>query len=321
MPRKVLASAPSQAFLFGEHAVLYGYPALAAGVERRAKAEVELLEDKLIEISSEQLGEILKWRPSEYLPEGPLSPLARCLWDLMTRRGFSEGLKVVIRSDVPVSSGMASSASVSAAIAAAALKLIEGDFHEDDLLEEVYLFEKSIHGKASKTGPACAVYGGYVWVEWRNGEMKVSRIELGNKLTFLIGRSSLPSDTRKTVSHVASLVEKREYVTGHVLKAIGELTLAGRRAILEGDLETVGELMNMNHELLSALGVSCRELDEIVWEMRSVGALGAKLSGGGGGGCVLGLFENPEGVSLVSAEESFVVKVSDVGYRVEVEVP
>ncbi len=316
-----MASAPSQAFLFGEHAVLYGYPALAAGVERRTKAEVELLEDKLIEISSEQLGETLRWKPGDHLPEGPLSPLVRCLWDLMSRRGFSEGLKVVIRSDVPVSSGMASSASVSTAIAAAALKLIEGDLHEDRLLDEVYLFERSIHGKASKTGPACAVYGGYVWVEWHNEEMCVSHVEPRSRLTFLIGRSFLPSNTRRTVSHVASLVRRRRCVADHVLRAIGELTLVGRRAVLEGDLETVGELMNMNHGLLSTLGVSCRELDEIVWEMRSAGALGAKLSGGGGGGCVLGLFENPKEVSLLSAEESFVVRVSDVGYRVEVEVP
>jgi mevalonate kinase len=319
MPKFSEAIAPSQAFLYGEHAVLYGSPALAMSVDVKTRARVTEVEDRIIEIRSDRFPEGLRWRYDEEQPEeNPLLPLAYGLRDLMKRYEFNKGLIVEISSDVPVSSGMASSASVSAAISAAFLSLVGESPEKYLLLDIVYEFERRIHGRASKTGPACAVLGGLVWVEWRDGNMEVSRIDSKDDLSIVISCSGLPSETKKLVSMVSKRYNEIRDVMDRIMHAISALTVEGRRAIEKRDLVRAGELMNINHGLLSAIGVSNYVLDEIVWTMRRLGAYGAKLSGAGGGGCVIGLSENPEVLAknLSASYPSFAAKVSLEGVRV-----
>ena len=319
MPKYSEAVAPSQAFLYGEHAVLYGSPALAMSVDIKTRARITEVEDKVIEIRSDKFPRGLKWRYYIEQPEeNPLFPLASGLMDLMRRYEFNRGLVVEISSDVPASSGMASSASVSAAVSAAFLSLIGEKPEKSLLLDIVYDFERRIHGKASKTGPACAVLGGLVWIEWRDGKMEVSRIMPEKELSIAISYSGLPSETKKLVSMVSKKYNEMRDLMDRIISAISIVTLEGRRAIERGDLIGAGELMNINHGLLSAMGVSNQVLDEIVWKMRKLGAYGAKLSGAGGGGCVIGLSDDPEMLAknLSASYLSFAAKISLEGAKV-----
>lgn len=319
MPRFSEAIAPSQAFLYGEHAVLYGSPALAMSVDIRTRARITEVEDRVIEIRSDKFPECLRWRyDSEQPVESPLLPLALGIRDLMSKYEFNRGIIVEISSEVPVSSGMASSASTSAAVSTAFLGLIGESPEKQTLLDIVYEFERRIHGKASKTGPACAVLGGLVWVEWRDGKMEVSRIDPKEDFSVTISCSGLPSETRKLVSMVSKRYDEIRDVMSRIISAISAVTVEGRRAVESGDLIRAGELMNINHGLLSAIGVSNYVLDEIVWKMRRLGAYGAKLSGAGGGGCVIGVSEDPEVLakSLSASYLSFAAKVSLEGAKV-----
>ncbi len=314
---EVRASAPSQAFLLGEHAVLYGSPALALSLDRRAYTEAsktprgEILIESELGTYRERDGKILEFNED-------LSKLAEGLKELLRKYGLESGVRLRISSEVPVSSGMASSASVSAAIS----KSIDGLFNlglsVSELLEAVYSFERIIHGRASKTGPACAVLGGVIWVEWCDGEMVVSGLGYRD-VPLAMACTGEPSRTREMVQGVSKLREEFPYVHGRIVEAIADIVRKGREALERGDLRTLGSLMNMDQGLLYSLGVSSWSIERIIWEARMKGALGAKLSGAGGGGCVVILHEDPEWIaeSITSARISFPVKVSRRGASLE----
>lgn len=314
---KVVASAPSQAFLLGEHAVLYGSPALALSLDRRTYSEaVEAPKGELV-IESE-LGVHLE-KDNEILQSNEdLLKLASGLKQLLSKHGVERGVKIRIRSEVPVSSGMASSASVAAAISKSVDALFGLGLSTQDLLEAVYSFERIIHGRASKTGPACAVLGGVIWVEWCDGDM-IARSLGYRDVPIAIACTGEPSRTKEMIEIVSGLRESIPEVHSNIVGAISQLVLRGRHALEGSDLRMLGSLMNVNQGLLYSLGVSSWQIERIVWEARMKGALGAKLSGAGGGGCVVILHENPEEISrsLVSAKLAFPARVSERGASLE----
>ncbi len=310
---RVRASAPSQAFLLGEHAVLYGSPALALSIDKRSHVEASPLPKGEILIESE-LG---VYKEGSKCNED-LVKLAEGLKELLGRYGIDRGVHLRIRSEVPVSSGMASSASVAAAISKSIDALFNLGMSESELLNAVYTFERMIHGRASKTGPACAVLGGVIWVEWSDGEMRAT--SLGHKeVPIAIACTGEPSWTKEMVERVSKLREALPEIHERIVRSISDLVFKGRDALESGDLKTLGSLMNINQGLLYSLGVSSFSIERIVWEARMRGALGAKLSGAGGGGCVVILHEDPEGVAsnLTSASISFPARVSKRGVILE----
>ncbi|HIE23527.1 MAG TPA: mevalonate kinase [Candidatus Korarchaeota archaeon] len=324
MAKRVEASAPSQAFLFGEHAVLYEKPALAAGVERRARVIVKKGRENQILITSSAYAEPYKGTISSETIVGKgnpdLGPIALGIFNLLDMLDKRTGLEILIDSSIPIGSGMASSASVAAAVSKAISCFLGCELEGNGLLEAVYEFERIIHGKASKTGPACAVYGGLVWVEWIKGEMIASRIEFENQLPLVMICSKESTKTKEMIRRVSELRSRHKDVIDGILDLIAKITLDGRDAILSGNLDRVGALMNLNHWLLSALGVSTQELDRIVWIARKEGALGAKLSGGGGGGCVVAIARDPDVLisKLKSADlEAFNIPIAKEGARIE----
>ncbi|RLG45399.1 MAG: mevalonate kinase [Thermoproteota archaeon] len=291
MPDRVMVSAPSQAFLFGEHAVLYKSRALACGVERRSKAELKVRGDRIVKIDSDAY-------PGEYIGkiesggirgEGPkeLEILARGLSELYSKYEFDKGVEIRIWSDIPVGSGMASSASVSACIVRGFSVLAGIDMSKEDILENVYMFERIIHGRASKTGPACAVYGGIVLVEWVSNGMVAKRVDLKVEIPLVICCVKARTPTSVMISKVADRVKRVGLPMRKIMETVDLLIDAGLKAMENGDLKLLGELMLVNQGLLWAMGVSTSEIDRVINVALENGAYGGKLSGGGGGGCVL----------------------------------
>lgn len=308
--RVVTASAPSQAFLLGEHAVLYGSPALALSIDKRTYATSRRLDEGLIRIKSDLLGELEERRDQPISKNPDLEKVAAGVRELLSRYEIQSGVELNIRSEVPVGSGMASSASVAAAISKSLDGLFDLGMDDDELLESVYLFERIIHGRASKTGPACAVLGGVIWVEWSGESMSAK--SLGFKdVPLVIACTGEPSPTKKMIEKVSKLGNLLPNVTDSIVKTISELVVRGKTALVEGDLALLGTLMNVNQGLLYALGVSSWWIERILWRAREEGAYGAKLSGAGGGGCVVIL--HPEPRVLARQLESVAVRVFPAG--------
>jgi mevalonate kinase len=139
-------------------------------------------------------------------------------------------------------------------------------------------------------------------------------------LPFVVGFDGVGGDTGALVSMVSDLRSSYGFAADTV-ESIGDVVRRGERALAEEDLDELGRLMDFNHGLLSALGVSSRSLDAMVWAARDAGAMGAKLTGAGGGGCVVALDDTDRSERVLSfapdCEEAFRAELATDGVRVE----
>ena len=139
-------------------------------------------------------------------------------------------------------------------------------------------------------------------------------------LPLVIGFDGGAGETGQLVRHVRELRDRYGFAAD-TIGAIGNLVRDGEDVLAAGNIEELGRLMNINHGLLSALGVSAASLDDMVWAARDAGALGAKLTGAGGGGCILALDETGQSLTSLNAtpvcDEAFRADLAEDGVRSE----
>lgn len=249
-------SAPGKVFLFGEHAVVYGKPGLAMAIQHRVSVTVRK-----------------KHRPgrvkSPYINE--------CLG------AMGVGAMVYVRSQLPSSSGLGSSAAVTVATLSAINEEFGKGLSREEVARQAFEIEKKVQkGRASATDTYVSSFGGVVLI--RGPERR--RLPPVN-LPLVVGNSRVSHNTSQMVEKVARDRERSPGIVNPLLDAIGAVT---QEALLQlHDLRTLGTLMNTNHALLDALGVGHPALTRLVLAARSAGAFGAKTTGAGGGGCMIAL--------------------------------
>jgi len=322
----VRASAPAKVILFGEHFVVYGEPALVAAIDRRAYAEAEERKDELIRISSRDLGVSGVFHGGAFTPEvggNPAEGVLRPIWvavrEAIRQSGAGVGVDVEVWSGIPVAAGLGSSAAVAAAAYTATAHLLGLRPSGDEVFKAALEAEKLVHGTPSGVDPAISAYGGVLLYSKGEG---IRRLNVGMEIPMVIGNTGVERSTGALVSSVRSLRSRFPALVDPVIRLGGRLTLRALDALKAGDLETLGSLMNINHGLLWAVGVSHPKLDRLVHAALEAGALGAKLTGAGGGGCMIalarreslravaGAIEDEGGVAIIAGK-------SDVGVRVE----
>ena len=295
----VTSSAPGKVYLFGEHAVVYGEPAVPCAVERRATVTVEERNDDRLRVDAEDLS--LSGFTVEYGRDDGSAAVDAPSHLLEAATGYVDaaveqardaadapeaGFDVTIRSDIPLGAGLGSSAAVVVSSLDAATRELGVELSPEEIADRAFQVEYEVQdGQASRADTFCCAMGGAVRVEGDD----CTTIEAPN-LPFVIGYDGGAGDTGKLVAGVRELREEYDFAQDTV-EAIGDLVRQGERVLAAGDVEELGRLMNFNHGLLSALGVSSRSLDSMVWAARNAGAVGAKLTGAGGGGCIVALDE------------------------------
>ncbi len=280
----VEASAPAKVILFGEHAVVYGKPAIAVPVSSlRVNVRVIESEQDGIAIVTPLLNEVLRVDDTD-VDNNPLVTAVRYTLDALQIR--QANLTLQITSQIPVASGLGSGAAVSAAIVRGLAQQF-GRALEDEVVNElVFEVEKLYHGTPSGVDNTVIVYEQPVY--FVKGQ-PIERLVFSEEYRLLIADTGKAALTRIAVGDVRKLYEREPERIQPVLDEIGEVVLQARLALEAGDSLTVGKLMWRNHELLDQLTVSSAELDALVAAARNAGALGAKLSGGGRGGNMIAL--------------------------------
>ncbi|ELZ25589.1 mevalonate kinase [Halosimplex carlsbadense 2-9-1] len=326
----VTASAPGKVYLFGEHAVVYGEPAVPCAIDRRARVTVERRADDHLRVHAEDLsldgftveyGGTASGDPDVDVPQS-LVEAATGYVDAAVEQAREAadapdaGFDITIESEIPLGAGLGSSAAVTAAGIYAAAEELGADLSTDEVAERAYSAELAVQeGNASRADTFCSATGGAVRVEGDD-----CRSLDAPDLPFVVGFDGGAGDTGALVAGVRELKNSYDFAADTVA-AVGDLVRSGEAALAAGDLAELGELMNFNHGLLSALGVSSRSLDAMVWAARDAGALGAKLTGAGGGGCVVALDETEETETalryLPGCEETFRAELDTEGVRVE----
>ncbi len=280
-------SAPGKVILFGEHAVVYGEPALVGAIERRVRVRIRALNQKVVRIRSDATGGVKSFSFEELEQgEDALRYVKRAVSMAFEEAGEKAGIELWISSELPPASGLGSSAAVTVATLKAVLTLLHEDVSRKKLASLAHRVELEVQGSASPTDTAAATYGGVLMVHPGRG---IERLGAGEGLPLVVGNTRKERSTKLLVAKVRRLRESMPEVVDPIIGSIGTLTREARRCLENGELERIGELMNINHGLLEALGVSTQELSHLVYVARSAGAEGAKLTGAGGGGCILAL--------------------------------
>jgi mevalonate kinase len=278
--------------LLGEHAVVYGVPALALGIDRGARAVATPVERGPSKLKVR--GWNVTVRDSD---EGrDLARAFRALLDAVREdRPTLPALSVEVEADLPPGGGLGCSAAVGVAIARA----VDPEAGDDALQERAMAWERIFHGNPSGVDAAVSARGGCVF--FRKGE-PLERVRVRGGMHLCVGATGMASSTKSMVDAVARQRARRPEIVAKAFEGIRSLVSNARLAVEAGDRQALGKLMDLNQMLLGGLFVSTPEIERMCALAREAGALGAKLTGAGGGGSVVALVPStPVGDAVLAA--------------------
>jgi mevalonate kinase len=296
------ASAPGKIILFGEHAVVYGEPAIAAPIDT-LQARAIVTPD--INASA---GQILVDAPDISLSANlddleDSHPLKAAIHQVLDDKGILDppACRIKISSSIPPSSGLGSSAAVSTAIIRAFSAFLGQRLTNDQVSNLAFEVEKIHHGKPSGIDNTVVAYQKPIF--YQKGD-PFHFLEIPVPFTILIIYSGTPGNTFQAVQLVQQAWKENPDHYEALFHSIGEIAREARQAIESGSTSGLGSLMDENHQLLKKIGVSTPEIDFLANVAKNAGALGAKLSGGGLGGHLISLVEGPSGQLIEKLVES-----------------
>jgi mevalonate kinase len=222
--------------------------------------------------------------------------VARAFAALLRACAITRPVLVEVTTELPAGAGLGCSAALGVAIVRA-LDAWEGrpPATASDAAERAMAWEKVFHGNPSGVDAAAAARGGCLLYQRMSGGLHLNEIALTVPLTLAIGHSGVSSSTREMVDLVAKLKARSEENVTRTFEAIQSLVQNARLALEAGDHRGLGKLMDLNQVLLSGLMLSTEEIETMCRLARESGALGAKLTGSGGGGCVVALVQGDPG--------------------------
>jgi mevalonate kinase len=283
-------TAAGKVILLGEHAVVYGSPALVVGLDRGAEAEVHPALHSTLVLGTQSYA-LDSVAGSEPLPAQAFRALLGALG--------APGVAARAQLALPAGAGLGASAALGVALARAVVQLLAAQGSPAlPVAPAALAWEQVFHGNASGVDTAAAELAGCL--RFRRGETPVA-LRPAQPLQLVITQAEAGASTRLMVAGVAARREAEPERSDALLTQIATLVARAQACIERGELAELGQLMTQNHELLSQLGVSTPGLDQAVREALGSGALGAKLTGAGGGGCVVALVEEARATSVLQA--------------------
>jgi len=298
------ASAPGKTILFGEHAVVYGFPALVCAVNSRLITTLEPAEKSWLTVPAVERNDSL---------DNPLEIYQ------FYKKGMELAeigpVRISVEAQFPISAGMGSSAAMACSFFQAASDLAGQKLSAEQIRQKAHEMEKVVHGSPSGVDTSISAYGGFI--EFTKGQPP-KPIKTDIDLPLIIGYTGKRGRTKETVAHVRDLLAQDEAGTNAIFEEIGKIVNQAKDHILKSEIEPLGPLMDRNHELLKKLGVSSPELDNLIKVAKDAGALGAKLTGGGGGGCMIALGDDKVAKAIEAAGGTIVsTSISKDGVRSE----
>jgi len=295
----IYASAPGKIILFGEHAVVYGRPAVAVPVTQ-VKARAVITPNPLSSAGVVQIdAPDVELRTSlDQLRDD--HPLKIAIQGVFSTLNISKppSLTIRITSTIPLASGLGSGAAVSVAIVRA-LSAFLGKPLPDELVSDLaYQVEKAYHGTPSGIDNTVITYAKPIF--FVRGQ-SIQFIEVKKPFTILIGDTGVKSRTAEVVGAVRHRWQAEPAPYEQLFDEIGAVARESQKAVQSGEPGEVGPLMNRNHALLQKLGVSSPELDRLVSAALEAGADGSKLSGAGWGGNMIAIAGSEKALEVEKA--------------------
>lgn len=313
--RKVsIASAPGKTILFGEHSVVYNEPAIAGAVNKRASVTIKESLNNYSTLKSYDLGfeVILDTRRGTYTLKRGKPGIIRYILNAMGKFHDHSAIDMTLGLNLPIGSGLGSSAAVTVATIAALHDYHNVPITKEKLAEEAHGVEEDVQGIASPLDTLVSTFGGLVYL---SREKRIVRFDRALDAPFVIGYTNKYGNTSKMVKNVKHLKDSYPELVDPIIYTMGKIANEARVAILKNDIDKIAELMNLNQGLLDGLGVNTYELSRMIYNARNNGALASKITGSGGGGSIISLCKNETVDDVANAinQEDNTIKVKFSG--------
>ena len=292
--------------LFGEHFVVYGLPSIVSALGAYTTADVKVVKGN-------------GWTVNDQRPATPGYKEQKYIEAMQSIANIINHLKVDIENqrieisfagDLIAASGVGASAAQCTSLARALSETFNLNLDDEKINEAAYEGEKAYHGTPSGIDNTASTFGGLIWFV-RNlgaGKNTMDFLQSPRKMLIVVANSGITASTTEVVADVQRLREENPEKIEKIFGEYKKLAEAAKKALLKGDIATIGNLMNHNHEMLQQITVSGEINDELVEIALENGAVGAKLTGTGRGGLVIGLAENED------VQEKIVDVIEEKGY-------
>jgi len=303
---KIVVSAPGKLMLFGEHAVVYNRSCLVTAVSSRIKVSIERTNGDF-KIEAPQVKDV------RFVEE--------TVRIFQNKFKVGNGLSIKTESDFSSKYGFGSSSAVTTATLKGLGELFNISFSKKDLFDLSYKITLSVQGIGSGFDIAAANYGGVLY--FVTGGRVIEPLSI-RSLPLAIGYTGIKADTPTLVRKVRAKMKKQENKIKGIFDEITQIVELSRKELVNKNWPAVGRLMNKNQSLLQKLGVSTSKLDKMCQEAVLAGAWGAKLSGAGGGDCMIALVSRKTKKAVEKAIENVggeIIKVQTCaeGAKIELE--
>ena len=296
--KKIIVSAPGKLMLLGEHGVVYNHPCLVTAVDQRMKVTVEVLDILEFQLEAPDVkvtgykksladlgkGEIPKGAKFVEIAVSNILEYAKKNKSKNILNNF--GFRITTSSEFSSLFGFGSSSASTVCVIKALSSAFDLNLTNKEIFDLAYKTVLDIQGKGSGFDVAAAVYGGTLYF-FTGG--KIIEPLIINNLPLIVGYSGIKADTVTLINQVKEKFANNENRINEIYTEIGKLVENAKELILKNDWLTTGELMNKNQLFLEELGVSIPKLDNMINMAKDAGAYGAKLSGAGGGDCMIAL--------------------------------
>jgi mevalonate kinase len=318
MNKSITVSAPGKLMLFGEHAVVYNRPCLVTAVNQRMKVTVGLLDTPEFHLNAPDV-KVLNYKKSMHdigkgeIPKGTKF-VEIAVKNFVETFGLQGGLKISTQSDFSSQYGFGSSSASTVCVMKALAELAKKKLPNKYLFDLAYKTVLDIQKKGSGFDIAAAIYGGTLY--FVTGGKIIKPLNIKN-LPLLVGYSGVKADTVTLMNQVNETANKYPNVVNGIYNEIEKIIPLAQKAIIKNDWQTVGELMNINQGYLASLGVSTKKLSDMIYAVRDGGGYGAKLSGAGGGDCIIAVAPQAKISAIKKAIKSVGGQILDVQTHAE----
>lgn len=287
---QITVSAPGKLMLFGEHAVVYGKPSIVTAVNQRLTIKAEKITEPFLKLNATDVDLKDYAKSLKDLGKGEIPKAAKfveyAVKNFVNKHEIKNGIQLETLAQFKSTFGFGSSSASAVCTIQALSEVFKIKLTKKEVFKLAYKTVLDVQGLGSGFDLAAAIYGGTLY--FITGGKKIEPLEIKH-LPLIVGYSGVKADTATIVKEVKQRFENYPQLLKNIYDGIEIIIEEAKIALQKNDLEKAGQLMNLNQGYLETLGVSSEKLSAMIYAARSAGAYGAKLSGAGGGDCMIAL--------------------------------
>lgn len=288
--QSVTTSAPGKLMLLGEHAVVHDHPCIVTAVDHRMQVQLFLTDDDQLTLNAPDVEIVRYQKATDQLGQGDMPKGAQfveiAVKNFFDANDIRQGINITSTSEFSSKFGLGSSSAFTVATIKALSELFEKPLTDKELFDLSYKTVLDIQKKGSGFDVAAAVYGGTLY--FLTAGKTIEPLD-GEKLPLIVGYTGVKADTVTLVTQVQKTIDEYPNIMERAFDLIEKGVNEAKKAFVAQNFEKLGKLMSMNQGLLETLGVSTEKLSQLNYAAINAGAFGAKLSGAGGGDCMIAL--------------------------------